>query len=136
LGSFPNKKITELPNQVLHRPLRLSDISSKITLPLLSFHLKSIVSSILFNRIRSGFPLSTDVGNEELFFDVRIGTILAFNFFNQPKCPAMKKCILGIFAFISVHTIHAQVSKNLKSADLSSFLLQSQTDEILKKERD
>jgi len=71
-----------------------------------------------------------------LFFDVRIGTILAFNFFNQPKCPAMKKCILGIFAFISVHTIHAQVSKNLKSADLSSFLLQSQTDEILKKERD
>lgn len=47
----------------------------------------------------------------------------------------MKKRILGIVVLIFAHSIHAQVSKNLKASDLSTFLQLSQSDEILKKER-
>ncbi len=48
----------------------------------------------------------------------------------------MKKHILGILVLTFAHSIHAQISKNLKTSDLSTFLQLSQADEILKKERD
>lgn len=55
--------------------------------------------------------------------------------FKHPNSLAMKKYILGILLCAIALHFQAQVYKNFKANDLNTLLQQSQTDEILKKER-